>query len=708
MTPRTLISLTFAGLIVAVVAVAGWLAWSIGADGVPQQAVREMTLLYGSGAALAVIALLGGAWAALDRRLAAPLRMLARDIETAACVDAKHEVAPAESDHLTELTTAVAAMMHELADARRRAADTVAEASRRAESEKGQLETILRDLHEGVIVCNLNHQILLYNRRALELLHMTGEMGLGRSLFTVMNRQPFLHAVEILTDRLGGGQPAEPGDDRMADATQPFMATTADGRTTFEGRMCLIPDADGKATGYVITFEDNSRRLAALGRRDHLLSEATEGLRQRVSSLAAAAETLEAFPAMAAGKRQAFEKVVFDEARHLSQRLDALAAEYRELVTGSWPTADVYSANILNGVVRRLRDDKGIPVVMTGLPCWLHGDSYTLVELLDHLIERVREETGAGEFDIEAVPGDNRVYLDIIWKGSVIPAGELAAWLGATLTGAWGALTAREVLEHHKTELWSQAHREGYARLRLPLPAAAEAAPEGGRRRLPSRPEFYDFDLLRYQKYSGALGRRSLKSLSFVVFDTETTGLKPSEGDEIVALAGVRVINSRILTGESFSHLVHPGRDIPEKSRRFHGITNEMVAGKPSIREVLPAFKRFVGNSVLVAHNAAFDMKFLKLKEAAAGVVFDNPVLDTLLLSAYLHDHQTMHTLEAIAKRFGVEIQARHTALGDSLVTAAVFLRMIEVLEARGIATLDQALAAANSMTVFRARQAEF
>ncbi|MBI2978448.1 MAG: PAS domain-containing protein, partial [Rhodospirillales bacterium] len=622
------------------------------------------------------------------RRLAAPLRMLARDIETAARVNAEREIALAGSDHLAELTTAVAAMMHELADARRRAADTVAEASRRAESEKGQLETILRDLHEGVIVCNLNHQVLLYNRRALELLHMTGEMGLGRSLFTVMNRQPFLHAVEILTDRLGGGQPAEPGDDRMADATQPFMATTADGRTTFEGRMRLIPDADSKATGYVITFEDNSRRLAALGRRDHLLSEATEGLRQRVSSLAAAAETLEAFPAMTVGERQAFEKVVFDETRHLSQRLDALAAEYRELVTGSWPTADVYSANLLNGVVRRLRDDKGIPVVMTGLPCWLHGDSYTLVELLDHLIERVREETGAGEFDIEAVPGDKRVYLDIIWKGPVIPAGELAAWLAATLTGAWGALTARDVLEHHKTELWSQAHREGYARLRLPLPAAAEAVPESGRRRLPSRPEFYDFDLLRYQKYSGALGRRSLKSLSFVIFDTETTGLKPSEGDEIVALAGVRVINGRILTGESFSHLVHPGRDIPEQSRRIHGITDEMVAGKPSIREVLPAFKRFVGNSVLVAHNAAFDLKFLKLKEAAAGVVLDNPVLDTLLLSAYLHDHQTMHTLEAIAKRFGVDIEARHTALGDSLVTAAVFLRMIEVLEARGITSL--------------------
>jgi DNA polymerase III subunit epsilon len=708
MTPRILISLTFAGLIVAVVAVASWLEWSIGAVDAPPQAVHKMALLYGIGAAFALIAVLGAAWALLDRRLATPLRMLTREIETAAHVDAEHQLAPAGFDHLTELTTAVAAMMRELADARRQAAETVAEASRRAESEKAQLETILRDLHEGVIVCNLNHQVLLYNRRALELLHMTGEMGLGRSLFTVMNRQPFLHAVEILTDRLGDGQAAESGDAGTPDATQPFMATTADGRTTFEGRMRLILDAAGKVTGYVITFEDNSRRLAALGRRDHLLSEATEGLRQRVSSLAAAAETLEAFPAMAAGKRKAFEKVMFDETRHLSRRLDALAAEYRELVTGAWPMVDVFSANLLNGVVRRLRDDKKIPVVMTGLPCWLHGDSYTLVELLDHLIERAREATDAAEFDIEAVPGDNCVYLDIVWKGPVIPAGELATWLGATLTGAFGALTARDVLDHHKTELWSQPHRDGYARLRLPLPAAVGAPPDRGRRRLPSRPEFYDFDLLRYQMYSGALGRRSLKSLSFVVFDTETTGLRPSEGDEIVSLAGVRVINGRILTGESFSHLIHPGRDIPEKSRRFHGITDEMVAGKPSIQEVMPAFKRFVGDSVLVAHNAAFDMKFLKLKEAAAGVVFDTPVLDTLLLSAYLHDHQAVHTLEAIAKRFGVEVRDRHTALGDSLVTAAVFLRMIEMLEARGIITLDQALAAANSMAEFRARQAEF
>jgi DNA polymerase-3 subunit epsilon len=707
MTPRVLISVTFAALIVAVVAVAGWLASAAGGVDVSSEAARQTALLRSGGATLALVAVLAAAWAFLDRRLAAPLRTLARDIEIAAHANPEHVIAPIARDYLAELAAAAAAMMRELADARRRAADTEAEASRRAGREKGQLEAILRDLNEGVIVCNLNHQVLLYNRRAHELLRLTGELGLGRSLFGVMNRQPFLHAVEILTDRVGQAEEASPGGARMPDLTQPFMATTADGRTTFEGRMCLIPDADGNATGYVITFEDNSRRLAALGRRDHLLGEATERLRQRVASLAAAAETLEAFPSMAATKRQAFEKVVFDETRHLSGRLDALAAEYRELVTAAWPTTDIYSANLLNGVVRRLRDDKGIAAVMTGLPCWLHGDSYTLVELLHHLVQRVREATGAGEFDIEASSGAGRVYLDIIWKGAPIAAGELDGWLAATLSGAFGGLTARDVLEHHKTELWSETHGDGYARLRLPLPAATEAA-EGGRRRLPSRPEFYDFDLLRHQRFSGAIGRRSLKSLGYVVFDTETTGLKPSQGDEIVALAAVRVINGRILTGESFSELIDPGRDISESARRIHGIGGEMVAGRPSIRDVLPAFRKFVGDSVLVAHNAAFDLKFLKLKEAAAGVVFDNPVLDTMLLSAYLHDHQTLHTLEAIAKRFGVAVEARHTALGDSLVTAAVFLRMIEVLEARGIATLGQALAATNSMAEIRVRQAEF
>jgi DNA polymerase-3 subunit epsilon len=118
-----------------------------------------------------------------------------------------------------------------------------------------------------------------------------------------------------------------------------------------------------------------------------------------------------------------------------------------------------------------------------------------------------------------------------------------------------------------------------------------------------------------------------------------------------------------------------------------------MLAGQPGIEQVLPAFHRFAEDTVLVAHNAAFDMRFLQLKEAASGVRFEQPVLDTLLLSALVHPGHAdaEHRLEAIAERLGVPVVARHTALGDALVTGQVLLKMIPLLAERGIHTLGEA-----------------
>jgi DNA polymerase-3 subunit epsilon len=136
------------------------------------------------------------------------------------------------------------------------------------------------------------------------------------------------------------------------------------------------------------------------------------------------------------------------------------------------------------------------------------------------------------------------------------------------------------------------------------------------------------------------------------VFDTETTGLKPSEGDEIIQIGAVRIVNRRLLRHEAYEQLIDPQRSLPPASVKIHGITPEMLAGQPPIAQVLPVFRAFVADTVLVAHNAAFDMRFLELKEEkhrhGASI---HPVLDTLLLSAVVFPNQESHRLEAIAER---------------------------------------------------------
>jgi DNA polymerase-3 subunit epsilon len=207
-----------------------------------------------------------------------------------------------------------------------------------------------------------------------------------------------------------------------------------------------------------------------------------------------------------------------------------------------------------------------------------------------------------------------------------------------------------------------------------------------------SRPEFYDFDLFKIRNGDQSLLDTRLTDLTYTVFDTETTGLNPEGGDEIISMGAVRIVNGRLLSDEVFEELVNPRRDIPVASYRIHGINQEMVAEKDPIEKVLPRFRQFVANTVLVGHNIAFDMKLLKLKEQTTRVRFANPVLDTLLLSAMLHPVHEQHDMETIARRLGIAIIGRHTALGDALTAAEIFLKLIPILNSNGILTLGDAM----------------
>ena len=216
---------------------------------------------------------------------------------------------------------------------------------------------------------------------------------------------------------------------------------------------------------------------------------------------------------------------------------------------------------------------------------------------------------GAGRA-LSAEPDGAHVLIDLAWQGKAADFAERDAWLDAPLAEGLGALSPRDVLTHHRTALWPET-RAGQTHLRLPLPPAVEDHENAPAETLPERPEFYDFALLR-RRVSEDIRETPLAETSFTVFDTETTGLFPSAGDEIVQIAGVRMIGARVLRGERFDRLVDPGRRIPAASTRIHGITDAMVEGQGDVRAVLPEFHAFASGSVLVAHNAPFDMTFLR------------------------------------------------------------------------------------------------
>ncbi len=182
----------------------------------------------------------------------------------------------------------------------------------------------------------------------------------------------------------------------------------------------------------------------------------------------------------------------------------------------------------------------------------------------------------------------------------------------------------------------------------------------------------------------------------FVVFDIETTGLSPITC-KITEIGAVKVKNDEIL--DVFNTFVDPEEPIPEEITTLTGITDEMVAGAPKTKEAVQMFLDFIGDRMLVAHNASFDISFIRKAAGDHELTFVNPYLDTLSMSRYVNPDLKKHKLDAIADYFGLGDFNHHRASDDAEMCARIFYRMVAKLQNDGVSTPAEMSAAMSDRT---------
>ncbi len=617
-----------------------------------------------------------------------PILRLGEETKLMSAANPSYRIQPKGAPELVSL----AGIINESADAfetlQAEVKGKIARARADLQHERNLLAALMSDLPTGVLACNTGGQILLYNQRAQKMLQRPDKLiGLGRSLFSILDRGMVVHAIDMLHQATSRGQQSP---------TSNFVLTIREAQVL---RVHMAPvfksgTGDKELSGFVLTMEDLSGQLEDSLQREQFFYGLTAALQPPLEQIQQALQAMTE-AARPETRHQAPLQAIEDATSRLAEQLHQAEQSYRQQMIDIGHRENILGEHLLSIIEQHLKRHSAITITRHAeKELWLQLDSYAMVQGLAQLANALRKGEGFSALSLQLQHTDkNQALLAITWPGCTIRGDELQIWQSRPLIRdaqdrlvSFGDLVVRL---GGRLELSFEPRPIEQLRILLPL-----AEPEEHFSDIPPaehRPIHYEFGLL-HQVCRDDLCLQPLDQLTYAVFDTETTGLKPSQGDEIIQIGAVRIVNGRILYEETLDQLIDPRRPVPEESIKIHGIGPELLLGKPTIDQTLPELHHFAEGSVLVAHNAAFDMKFLRLKEQSSGVHFDHPVLDTLLLSWLVHPNQQSHSLEEVAKRLGIALVGRHTALGDAMVTAEILLKLIPLLAAKGVYTLQEAM----------------
>jgi len=534
------------------------------------------------------------------------------------------------------------------------------------EIEKNMLALFFDELPQGIIACNTEGEINLFNKKAKTLEAQNHIIGIGRSIFDIIDKDIITNALyEINVKKL-----------KKHEAASSSFITLSPGNVLIKADISPVTDRRDNFAGFIVVFYDIGKDFELYAKIDNLFKCTAKEILSYLDKI----------------KKK---NMVTPEISSIEENLKKSEQDYIKKIKERLPFLVVSDRDIITTIQKRAGEKLNLSLEPK-FPAhinWIRIETYSFINAFLSILSILKNKTFKKTFNCTLFKEEN--FLAIFFH---IPDAEqnLDIFKDDNLF-----LRLKDFLNYHEAQISLSFNEKSEKGLKILMPLAEMKEPEGVRniviaQNAYERPDFFDFDLFAKRKTNSKLNKMRLKDIVYTVLDTETTGLD-TRNDEIISIGAVRIVNGRILCREKFDQLIDPKMNIPLESEKFHGINDEMVKGKPDIKKVLPLFYKFSKGTVLVAHNAAFDMKMFSMKEVETGIKFDNPVLDTLLLALIVYPMHERHNMGAIASFAGVDIVGRHTAMGDASATAEIFLKLIPLLAKKGIHTLNDAVKASQN-----------
>ncbi len=451
------------------------------------------------------------------------IKQLAKEIHLIASTDPAHRISKDLWPEAKDLIRAV----NQLADQCPSAGSPVRglELPDIKESEEDNiLAAFISEMPEGVLICNAGGQILLFNRRARQLLSIDDEgkgptanqtLALGRSITTVVDKNLIEHALEEINERLNR---------KVLNAVSHFVFEGKD-KHILRSRVVPILTRLGRFTGFILTLNDITDERASDNRVESILQSLTKSARSPLASIRAASEAMVEYPDMDQERLNQFKEIIYQESIVLSDIINKIANDYSSLKKTKQSLAPVSGAALVETLRTRAREKLGVVVHMASsdVNVRVKADTYSILMAFLFILNQLKDETDHWEFHCKLQKDQKFASFDLLWPGSPVRGETVRQWEDQYLVFGEekSPLTLKEVLTHHEAALVSfGGGGKNQSCMRILLPVDERIAPETVRpiTILPaSHGEFYDLDLMGKSGRNADLDSRLLTELGYTV-----------------------------------------------------------------------------------------------------------------------------------------------------------------------------------------------